>query len=119
MKMSDSGEAIKKLLNERLRVFIGEKMDRHTAMSMYTTIYSSLAEVMSQSGVTLTNDALNMAAQMMYDCIEVPGQEVPGDIFTKRIWPECVETKELALLAIIFKDSPLGRAYAATVKKRS
>lgn len=87
---------------------------------IYTDIFDSIASVFQETDAGLSNEAVNLVAQMYYDSIKInSSQELDPNIFTQRAKIENVPTKELAILATLFRGTPFGDIFALTVKRRS
>lgn len=119
-KHGDFNEAISKLLVERIAKYKNKSLNKETCISIYGTIFESLQEVFEASEVKISNESLNWIAQQYYDSVAINGaQELDPNIFTKRALLENVETKELALLAVMLKNTPYATPVVAMVKRRS
>ena len=118
---------ISKLMEAKLQPIMsppeGEpKRDLNLAscIEIYTTIFESLVEVIQEAGLPVTNEGMNYLAQQYYDGILINGtQELDPDIFTQRAKVENIETKELALLAVILSGTDFALPILAEIKKRS
>lgn len=115
-------EAITTLLDERLKVFLFEKIDRTTSVKIYSVIFNTIAEIFERSKMPLTNEAANYVAQQLYDAVSINKNEdinLDPSIFTQRAKLENLKTSELASLAAIFSGSPLVLPVISEIKKRS
>lgn len=113
-------ETLTNLLTERLQRRVNQKLDRTACIEIYGDIFYTLSELIKESQTPLSNEAVNMLAQMYYDAVTVNGgQELDPSIFTKRATPEEIPTKELALMATMMNGTPFGDFFIAAVKKRS
>lgn len=118
---------VSKLLETKLRPIIappeGEpKRDLNlvTCIEIYTTIFETLVEVVQEGGLPVTNEGMNFLAQQYYDGVLINGtQELDPEIFTQRAKVENIETKELALLAVILSGTDFALPILAEIKKRS
>lgn len=120
MKMPSAHEAINKLLNDRLQRRINEKFDRSVCMEIYGDIFYSLSELVKEAGTPLSNESVNLLAQMYYDSVTINGnQELDPTIFTKRASTDEIPTKELALLATMMNGTPFADIFLSVVKRRS
>ena len=122
MRPGEFSEAIGRLLEAKLRPFVSDKRDLNlaTCIEIYTAIFESLAEVMTQSEAPVTNEALNYLAQQYYDGVLINGnQELDPNIFTQRAKLENIETRELALLAVMLWGTDFAKPVVAEIKKRS
>lgn len=113
-------ESISKLLSERLVRRKGEKLTSQICSEIYQDIFFSLSEIVKESSVPLTNESVNFIAQMYYDAVTINGnQELDPNIFTQRASLSNIETKEIALMAMMFNKTPFAIPFIAEVKKRS
>lgn len=122
MKPGEFNEAISRLLEAKLKPFVTDNRNLNlaTCIEIYTTIFESLAEVVTQSEAPVTNEALNYLAQQYYDGILINGtQELDPNIFTQRAKLENIETRELALLAVMMWGTDFAKPVLAEIKKRS
>jgi hypothetical protein len=121
-KPGEIHKTISKLLEERLKYLITEERNLNLAacIEIYTTIFNTLVELITEAGIPITNDGMNFLAQQYYDGVRVNGnQELDPSVFTQRIKLENIETKELALLAIILSGTDFVIPILAEIKKRS
>ena len=113
-------ESISKLLTNRLSKRNGEKFNSSVCSEIYQDIFFSLSEMIKESSVPITNESVNFVAQMYYDVITINGgQELDPNIFTQRASLSNVETKEIALMAMMFNKTPFAIPFIAEVKRRS
>ena len=122
MKEKQLHEAVSKLLSQRLKKFSEEKksLNSSTCTEIYTEIFNSLEEIITESKVPLGNESVNYIAQQYYDAILINGnQELDPNIFTQRAKLENIQTKEIALLAVMFKGTDFSLPLLAEIKKRS
>ncbi|NBP03688.1 MAG: hypothetical protein EBU90_27045 [Proteobacteria bacterium] len=122
--MMQQGEAlhdsISKLLVERLLRRKGEKLTSQACSEIYQDIFFSLSEVVKESSIPLSNESVNFIAQMYYDSVTINGgQELDPNIFTQRANLSNINTKELALMAMMFNKTPFAIPFIQEVKKRS
>jgi len=120
MKKSSAHEAITQLLTGRLQKRLQESLTRSTCLEIYQDIFFTLTEVVKESETPLSNESVNMLAQMYYDSISINGgQELDPGIFTQRAKLENIPTKELALLATMMNGSPFVEIFVGAIKRRS
>jgi len=122
MKPGEFNEAISRLLEVKLKPFVTEQRDLNllTCTEIYTTIFDVLAEVVTQSKAPVSNEALNYLAQQYYDGILInSSQELDPNIFTQRAKLENIETRELALLAVMLWGTDFAKPILAQIKQRS
>jgi hypothetical protein len=121
-KPGEIHKTISKLLEERLKYLITEErsLNLTACIEIYTTIFNTLVELITEAGIPITNDGMNFLAQQYYDGVRINGnQELDPNVFTQRIKLENIETKELALLAIILSGTDFAIPILAEIKKRS
>ena len=120
MRVSKFNEVITKLLGERLKQYNEKNLDLPVCVDIYQTIFNTLVEVFEQAQMGLTNEAMNYLAQQYYDGVLVNGtQELDPEIFTQRAKVENIETKELALLAVMLNGTDFAIPLIQEVKRRS
>ncbi len=122
MKPGEFNEAISRLLEAKLKPFVTEQRDLNllTCTEIYTTIFEALVEVITQSEAPVSNEAVNYLAQQYYDGILINGtQELDPNIFTQRAKLENIETRELALLAVMLWGTDFAKPVLAQIKQRS
>jgi len=116
-------EAFSKLLSDKLSKYTsGEdaKLNSTTCMKIYSDIFETIADIISQSKVQLSNESLNYISQQYYDGIIINNnQELDPNIFTQRAKLENIETKELTLLAMMLNGTDFVVPIIMEVKKRS
>lgn len=113
-------QSISKLLTERLSEYKDRSLKKDTCISIYVSIFETLQGVFESSGAKITNESLNWIAQSYYDAIDINGSEsLDPNIFDKRASLDNIETKELALLATMLKDSPFAIPVIAKIKGRT
>jgi len=113
-------DSISKLLTERLSKRTGEKLTSSVCSEIYQDIFFSLSELVKESSIPLSNESVNFIAQMYYDAVTINGgQELDPNIFTQRASLKNIDTKELALMAMMFNKTPFAIPFISEVKKRS
>lgn len=113
-------DVISKLLTDRLQKRINERLGREVCLEIYQDIFFSLSEIIKQAETPLSNESVNLLAQMYYDSVTVNGnQELDPSIFTKRASMDEIPTKELALMATMMNGTPYGDIFISVIKKRS
>jgi len=121
MKPAEFHETIAKLLEVKLQPMITEQRDLNlvTCVEFYTTIFDALVECITEAQIPLSNEAMNYLAQQYYDGILInDNQELDPEIFTQRAKLENLETKELALLAVMMQGTDFALPIIETIKKR-
>ena len=115
--------AISKLLGVKLGKFTQTKQTELTlpvCLEIYTMIFDTVVSVFEPTNVKLTNEAMNYIAQQYYDAIEINGKhELNPNIFTQRAKVDLIETKELALLAMMMKGTDFQLPIMHEIKRRS
>lgn len=120
MKVSGFNDVITKLLGERLNGFNERDLDLVVCVEIFSTIFDSLVEVFTNADVNLTNESMNYLAQQYYDGVLINGtQELNPHIFTQRAKLENIETKELALLAVMLNGTDFALPVIHEIKRRS
>lgn len=113
-------ESLSKLLINTLQGYKAEKLNSATCTMIYTDIFNCLVEVFQESQIPITNEAVNLLAQMYYDSIKINDtEELDPNIFDKKAKLENVMTKELAMLATLFNGTPFSPIFIHEVKSRS
>jgi hypothetical protein len=125
LKPQQFHKAISALLTEKLRPLLpqddGTSKDLNlvTCVEIYTTIFESLVEVVTTSGIEVTNEGMNYLAQQYYDGILINGhQELDPNIFTQRAKVENMETEELTLLAVMLVGTDFALPVLEEIRKR-
>lgn len=121
----DIHKAVSQLLSARLQPLItseGEsKRDLNplACVEIYSTIFETLVEVVQEAQLPVTNEGMNYLAQQYYDGILInETHELDPEIFTQRAKLENMETKELALLAVMLSGTDFALPVLAEIKKR-
>lgn len=115
-------ETFEKLILLKLKDFDGKPLNDATACDMYRTIFETLEGVIKQCRVPIDNEALNFIAQQFYFSLSFNNNENIGlnpNIFNKLARVENISTNELALCAMMFKDTDLKIPFLVEIKKRS
>ncbi len=123
-KISKFNESVIQLLCEKLKRFSAtrdQKLDLVVCTEIYQTIFDTLVEVFQTSNVKLSNESVNYLAQQYYDGVTINGQEdaLDPNIFTQRAKLENIETKQLALLAVMLNHTDFAIPIIYEIKKRS
>ena len=80
-------ETISKLLNAKLQPLVTAERDLNlvACTEIYTTIFETLVECISEVEMPITNEGMNYLAQQYYDGVLVNGkQELDPEIFTNK-----------------------------------
>jgi hypothetical protein len=113
-------DALSKLLSKKLEKHLQSKLDKESCISIYQDIFDTVVGVFQESGVEISNEAVNLVSQMYYDSVKInSSQELDPSIFTQRAKTDLVTTKELAMLSTLFNGTPFGDIFIHAVKRRS
>lgn len=108
------------MLNERLTIFKGKQLNRATLMELYATIFNLTSDIFIQSRVELSNEAVNMIAQLYYEDININHKQgVDEQIYTQRAKFENIPNHELVIMTKLWKDHPYGQLFVDQLKRRS
>lgn len=119
-KVENFHKAISQILVEKLAQYRGKSTTKDICMQIYQTIFLSLQEIFVSSNVTLTNEAMNYLAQQYYDGVTVNGRdELDPNIFTVRASLDNIETKEIALMAMLLKGTDFAYPLYEKIRSRS
>lgn len=119
MKISKFNETITTLLNGRLTKFGEKKLDLVVCVEVFQEIFDTLVEVFESSNAGISNEAMNYLAQSYYDGVLInETQELDPNIFTQRAKLENIETKELAMLAVMMNGTDFAIPIIQEIKKR-
>lgn len=110
-ELKTAAGAMMQLIDSRLASFKDRTLDSSTCIEIYTTIFSTIAEIFENSQVQVENETVNWIAQTFYDVIEIgtPGggmAKLDPNIFDKKAMLENIKTPDVALLYVMFKDQP-------------
>lgn len=121
--MNTAHAAISKLLTDRLQRRVSQKLNKETCTEIYQDIFFTLSEVVKEAQTPLSNESVNLLAQMYYDSINLSTSagpmELDPNIFSQRAKIENIPTKELALLGTMMSGTPFGDVFIGAVKRRS
>ena len=114
-------DVIVSMLGERLKQYSGEQLSRSTCYSIYNTIFGTLTDVIQQSGIKITNEAMNYLAQTYYDCVSINdrNEQLDPNIFTQRATIDNVPTHEALLLAGLLRGTGFDAEILLKIKQRS
>lgn len=122
MKPKALHDAFVQLLDGKLQPLIadGRELNLVTCTEIYTTIFDTWVELVTETQTQMTNEALNYLAMQYYDGILVNGnQELDPFIFTQRAKLDDIATKELAFLAVAMAGTDFALPILAEIKRRS
>ena len=118
--MKNIHESVSRLLTTKLSKYKNEKLNVATCMTIYQDIFETFVDVFQESRAEISNEAMNMICQMYYDAVTINGgQELDPNIFTQRASLSNIETKEVALMAMMFNKTPFAVPFISEVKRRS
>lgn len=118
--MKNIHESVSTLLSSKLTKHKSEKLNSTTCIAIYQDIFETFVDVFQESNVNISNEGLNIISQLYYDAVAINGnQELDPNIFTQRASVKNIETKELALLASMFSQTPFAVPFISEIKKRS
>lgn len=117
-------DALSALLTSRLSKYSGQRFDSTTCKLIYQDMFECIVDVFQESGASLSNESVNLVAQMYYDSVTVKDncgapQVLDPNIFDKLAKTENIETRELAMLATMFNGTPFAPIFIHAVKRRS
>jgi hypothetical protein len=122
LQLGEFFKAVSQLLNERLKPVSRVKASLNLAActEIYTRIFDTVVELVTETNIPLTNEAVNYVAQCFYDGVLINGEhELDPDIFRQRATVKNMETKELALLAVMFSGTDFTKPIVEEIKHRS
>jgi len=113
-------DAVSRLLGARLQKYQAESINVYTCVKIYQEIFDSLVDLFEQSNVELTNESMNYLAQQYYDGVLINNtQELDPNIFTQRAKLDGIETKEIALLAVLLSGTDFAMPLLLEIKRRA
>lgn len=113
-------QAVEKILVQRLSSFKDQKPSSSVCLEIYTTIFETLVELFQHSSMKITNESANYVAQQYYDAVTInENSELDPNIFEKRASLKNIETKELALLAMMLNGTDFCPPILYEIKRRS
>lgn len=103
---TDIFTTISTLLEKKFETFLSMPLNKDVCYKIYNEIFVVIAEILQKGQIPLSNESANYIAQIFYDGIQINSSEESLDpnIFTQRASLKNIETKELALLATMFKN---------------
>jgi hypothetical protein len=112
-------DAISKMIEQKLFVYKNESINPLICLKIYQEIFSTFTEVLNNSKIQISNEALNYVAQLFYDMVKINNnKELDPNIFTQRASLDNVETKDLKIIITILKGSPVALIPFEELKKR-
>ena len=117
-------DSLSQLLIKKLEKHNGFSLNKDTCIAIYRDVFDCLVEVFQESGAKISNEGVNLIAQMYYDSINIKdnngnAQELDPNVFDKRAKLENIETRELAMFATMFNGTPFAPIFVHAVKRRS
>lgn len=117
--MKNIHESVSKLLAGKLEKHKSRSLNAETCTLIYQDLFDTFVDLFQESGIKISNEAMNILAQMYYDSITINGgQELDPNIFDKRASVKNVETKELAMMATMFSGTPFSAVFIQEIKRR-
>ena len=112
--------ALSKVIAEKLNVYKHERLDVVTCTKIYQDIFQTLTETLSSAHIKISNEGMNYLAQQFYDGILINGhQELDPNIFNQRAVLENIETREIAMLALLLNGTGFAIPLIHEIKHRS
>lgn len=119
-KQKNIHESISKLIEQKIAKHVKSRFDSTTCSAIYVDIFDALVNVFQTANLQITNEAVNLLSQMYYDSVSINGNdELDPNIFDKRAKLENVATKELSLLASMYRGTPFFEIFVYEINKRS
>lgn len=117
---SKFNDAVSELIGNKLKKFTDKPLDKPTCIEIYQSIFDTLVDTFEQANAGVSNEAMNWLAQTYYDCVLInETQELDPNIFTERAKLDKIDTKELALLAMMLNGTHMVIPLVHEIKKRS
>ena len=111
--------SISKLIS-KLEKYKNDKLNLSTCTTIYQDIFEVFVDLFEGSKIKISNEAMNIMCQMYYDAISINGnQELDPNIFSQKANVKLIETKELAMLATMFSNTPFAIPFIQEIKTRS
>jgi hypothetical protein len=118
--MKNIKESIEKLLLPKLQKYKSGNLNTATCTAIYQEVFETFVDLFEGANVKVSNEAMNLVCQLHYDAITINGnQELDPNIFSQKASVKNVETKELAMLASLFSNTPFATPFILEIKKRS
>lgn len=117
-------ESITKLLESNLvhtqQTHNITKLNLYACTKFYESIFNTVVEVVQNAQLKIDNEAVNYVAQQYYDGTLINGKhELDPNIFDKRATLDNVPTKELIVLAAMFKGTDFLSPVVKVLKSRN
>jgi len=118
--LKTASESILKLLGSRVKnITVNQDLSKAKCIEIYTLIFDTLVEVFNEARVQFSNDAMNYMAQGIYDSVEVNGgMTLDPNIFDKRSKAEDIDSKNLAMICMMFKETDFALEAYYNMNKR-
>ena len=112
-------DSVSKLLSTNLSEYLNEPLNLALCVKIYQSIFETLVEVFQNSNINVSNESMNYLAQQYYDAVKINNtHDLDPNIFTQRAKLENIETKEIALLAVMLKGTDFAYDLLSEIKKR-
>lgn len=116
----DFHKTFSKLLHSKLESLGAKTLNKETCIRYYTVIFENLVEILETRKVELTNEAVNYISQQFYDGVLINNtHELDPNIFDQRANLTNIPTKELVLMATMFKHTDFLYPIVEEVKRRN
>ena len=118
--MKNIHESVSKLLTHRLEKYKSKSLNNETCTLIYQEIFNSFVDLFQESKIEISNEAMNLLAQMYYDAVKINSTEdLNPNIFEKKASVKNIETKELAMLGTMLSGTAFAEPMIFEVKRRS
>jgi hypothetical protein len=118
--MKNIHESISKLIVKKLEKYKSQNLNKETCVKIYQDMFEITLSLFQESKIKISNEAVNLICQMYYDSITINNnQELDPNIFSQRSSVKNIETKELAMLASFFTNTPFAEPIIFEIKRRS
>jgi len=124
IKPQEFHKAIAQLLGAKLKPLISvddpKSLNLVACVEIYTTIFETLVEVITEADLAITNEGMNYLAQQYYSGVLINGQhELDPDIFTQVAKLSEISTEELTLIAVMLNGTDFAVPVIEEVRRRS
>lgn len=120
LKPREFHETVSKILTEKLKPMLQEKVNLATCLSIYNTIFETFADIIKEAQLPLSNESVNYIAQQYYDGVVINQNEfLDPHIFTQRATLHNIETKELVLLSAMLFGTDFALPVLHEIKRRN
>lgn len=118
--MKNIHESISKLLIKKLDKYKSQNLNKETCIKIYQDMFNVVVDLFQESKLEISNEAVNLICQLYYDAITINNnQELDPNIFSQKASVKNIETKELAMLASFFTNTPFAEPIIFEIKRRT